>query len=204
MQLTKVDTLLARLALSSQEDDDNFLSVVSSALDAATLFLEGQLDTTFEKESFTDTFFIDSTVYQAYGRMYQLKLSHGFVDSSTLVLTKVDDLFDQSLSPVQLTAQEFLVNPKGAEKGFIDISDTLRDVYLQVSYASGFEDVSEVPDWLSEASMAHAISVMGWQQVGDDKPALTKVAQDIANHKGAILNRHMRTSSRAIPPIRTV
>lgn len=204
MRLTKTETMLARLAMQDQAEDDAFLAVVEQALDAAAVFLEGQLDTSFEEESHVDTFLIDSNVYQSFGGLYQLKLSNGFVQPASLTLTKVDSLFDAALSPVQLTAQEYLADPKSLVKGFIDIREELRGGYVSVAYTSGFPDIDSVPAWLSEASLAHAISVMAWQQVGDEKPALSKILIEVSKYKEAVLNRHLRSSSRAIPPVRSV
>lgn len=204
MQLTKIETMLARLAMQDQENDDNFLSVVGQSLDAAAIFLEGQLDTTFEQDAHSDTFYIDPDIYQAFGGLYRLKLSNGFVAEASLSLSKIDSLFDTSLVSVQLTAQEYLVSPKLLAKGFIDIREELQGTYVTVGYTSGFSDISEVPTWLSEASLAHAISVMSWQQVGDEKPALSKILQEVQKYREAVLNRHLRRSSHAIPAVRSV
>ena len=201
MQLTETSVMLSRLAMQDQADDASFMEVVNQALDAAAVHLGAQLDTEFDEGAHTDTFYIDSSIYEPVGGLYRLKLAHGFVLASTLSIYTVDDLFGASLSPVQLAAPQYRSDPKSLEKGFIDIPATLEGSYVIVSYTAGFADVSEVPAWLSEASLATAIRVMSWQQLGDDKPALGKILQEVAGYGGDILNRHMRTSSRAIPAL---
>lgn len=222
MQLVKPDVVLSRLGLSAQADDESFMQIVNDALNATTIYMEAQLETSFDIDAHTDLFYIDSMVYQDFIGMYRLKLSNGFVDGSTLSLQSTDEIFAASPDLVQLVANvDYLIDPKSLEKGFIDIrgrekslsrmnnslpmsafGTVFKDAYIKVAYTSGF-DQGTIPDWLAEGAIAHCINVMSWQQVGDAKPALSKVLEEVGKHKGAVLNRHMRSSSRAIPSIRS-
>lgn len=203
MQLISVDLFLVRLALTAQEEDEKFTALVSDAIDATSIYMAAQLDTEFEPGDYTDTFSLDKDVYQSFGGLIRLKLANGFVDGTTVTISSTDSLFDSDATTVQLTAQEVLLDKKSLEKGFIDIPASYMGSFVTVGYSAGIDSTESVPEWLREAALAHATNVMSWQQVGDAKPALGKILEEVGKHKGAILNRHLRTSSRAISPIRS-
>lgn len=200
MQLTDVGLVRSRLTLP---DDEGINKVINDALDAAAISIEAALQSVFDRDSYQDTYRIDTAVYGAYSGLYRLKLSHGFAVATTLIVEVCDDVFVASPDWVQLAAHEFLLSH--AEKGFIDIPDTenVRDRWVRATYEAGFTDLEEVPPWLQEASFSIAVQMMSVQQIGSDNPVLSKVYAMLKQNSSNILDRHMRTSSRAIPPTMT-
>jgi len=200
MQLADVGLVRSRLTLP---DDQGVNDVIGQALDAATLHIESILQTTVARNSYADIFRVDSMTYGAYGGLYRLKLSNGFVDPTTVVVEVVDLMFVETPAWVQLAASDYLLSSAG--KGFLDLQESAKDQFVRVTYEAGFaDDLDVIPSWLQEVAFSHAVKMMSLQQVGDEKPAMEKVYAMLEKHKVSILDRHLRMSSRAIPPISSV
>lgn len=223
MQLADVGLIRDRLTLP---DDEKTNQTISDAIDAATIYLGEILQTDFGLNTYTDTFFIDTGIYNSRSMLFRLKLSNGFVKRSSVVVKYTPVLFDTNPQWIDLTqGPDYLVsNP---EKGWIDVQDTppaigygygyrtrllsnlrgpfVRDQFVQVSYEAGFaDDLDNVPAWLQEAAFTYALKMLSVQQIGDQEPVLTKTFQMLDKHRGAVLDRHLRVTSSGIPPMMSV
>jgi hypothetical protein len=194
--LIAVDKIFSRLGVGP---DAGVSALMSSALEGAYLHLEAVLQTQFLYNDHADVFFVDRTIYSPVGGAFRLKLSNGFIDKDTVSVSLSEQLFDPAWGA---QSGGYHVNP---EKGFIDVPDTYLGKAVRVSYYAGLENAEDdpetVPKWLQEAALAQAVKLMNVQQFGDEKPELVKILKMLETHKTNILDRKLRVSSRAIPPV---
>lgn len=182
-----------RLALP---DDEGLNDVIRSALDASYTAMESILETTFSKGSRTDLFYVDPRNAMPINGLYLLKASNGFLRASPTITAA----YGCSLTEFStvLASTEFVVT---ADKGFIQVPESVFGSYVRVIYEYGFQTIEEVPDWLREVSLNYTIKIMSVQQIGSDKPDLSALYKFVNTHYATILDTHLRMSSRSIRSI---
>lgn len=191
-QLASADDVGDRLALAV---DTTLGGIISSALDATTIAFEAMLDTTFTAGTSVDLFNVESTYTRSTSGFYLLRLKKGFVKANTIALTTGSTLDAVTLS---LSTADTLLD---LEKGFLRVPDTIDTKYLKASYGYGFGTLSDVPGWLTEAAIAYTIKMLSLQQIGTDKPDLSKIYKFVGEHYTAIMDAHSRHYATATKPI---
>jgi hypothetical protein len=194
--LIAVDKIFSRLGVGP---DAGVSALMFSALEGAYLHLEAVLQTQFLYNDHADVFFVDRSIYSPVGGSFRLKLSNGFIDKDTVAVSLSEQLFDPTWAA---QSGGYHVN---SEKGFIEAPATYLGKAVRVSYYAGLENAEDdpetVPKWLQESALAQAVKLMNVQQFGDEKPELVKILKMLETHKTNILDRKLRVSSRAIPPV---
>lgn len=140
------------------------LPVISSALKAAHLRVQSELDTKFTKKSNVDVFYLDERLHNGVtpGGFFRLRLRNGFVRSAPAVVVEC------GLSPEGILAGDietvigWQMDPDDVLTGYVKVPAEYRNKYVRVKYDSGFladgenVDAAEVvPDELVEAITAY-------------------------------------------------
>lgn len=225
-RLVTVDDIRLRkkkLAESPAIDD-----AIQNAIEAATVLLEGELNTEFAQATLTHTYRVNPYESPASGSMNELFLNMGFVDKATVVVKTaflVEDLDSQDAltldkdyhvkendGVVLLSNASFIKFGKGltiASGDFLNtnISDT-SEFFARVLYTAGLTATSglfaNVPDWLTEAAVVATIIIME-QQSPVTKPEfgnqLTSKNQMAMSHLSILLNKHKRFFGSTIKPL---
>lgn len=212
-----------KLAESPAIDD-----AIENAIEAATVLLEGELNTEFAQATLTHTYRINPYENPPSGAMNELFLTMGLVDKATVVVKSaflVEDLDAQDALTldkdyfvkvddglVLLSNASFIKFGKGltiASGAFLNtnISDT-SEFFARITYTAGLTATSGlfagVPDWLKEAAVVATIIIME-QQSPVTKPEfgsqLTSKNQLAMSHLSILLNKHKRYFGAAIKPL---
>lgn len=191
VELITLEDLCLRLSLPV---DAGLSSAFDSAFKGAYVALESILNQSFAYADHTDLFRIDGQIYEPTNGLYKLRLSHGFVDVTTLALSTSDKLTSGWVAAPDL---ELLLS---SEKGFLELEESLCGKCVRVEYSAGIKDGDPIPGWLAEVALAKTISLMATTQLMDDKPQLTPIINGIKSHAASVLDRHLRTGIRLIPP----
>lgn len=151
------------------------VSIINSALIAAQLRIESELETKFDLQTqVSDTFYLDPTLYGGVvpNGQYRLRCSNGFIrevpNGAALVVTVADDLDTLDSDPETITVYRvdykkgilYLPDPLWSPSGYanrrlIALQESYTGRYVRVKYDSGF-DVSVIPpDALKEAILAY-------------------------------------------------
>lgn len=212
-----------KLAVSSEIDD-----AINDAIDGATVFLEGKLNTEFTQATLTHKYRVNLIERPPTGQFSELFLKIGQVDISTppvvLVANRLEDL---ASGTVLVIDKGFHVD---TEKGIIllDHTDAVRfgeglrplsggfisglrglgnNFFVQVTYTAGFTDTAgqfdSVPTWLKEAAVVSTIIILEQQSPVKKKAGdgVTAQNQTAWNHLLAILDRRSRFFGSTVKPL---
>ena len=146
------------------DNTDVHLSI-NVALESASLYAESVLDTTFLRETVTDSYWVNSLGIPFDGEFIFLKLSKAFVDSGQTVTVEHSSTWkDFDTNKTALLSTEFIVN---YDKGVLKIIGASLDAtYVKVTYTAGFNvdsvisdlyDQTEVKGWLREVAVVYTL-----------------------------------------------
>ncbi len=185
MKLMSVEELRQKL---NERDLADVKTLLGTALDLVTPHLSTLLGTPFSyKAAQKDYFLADPRIPSATKHMTSLRLSRGFLDPEVEV--KVFMAFNVDDLPISPLLDEVIVN---RERGLIQVLAPV-DVprYYLVEYASGLkvgeqipdgEDLrtvyQDVPDWLKEACLLHARTLLASMKDSQNKESKKKKPVD--------------------------
>lgn len=187
MQLIDFRVVRDRLIL---EDRPEINDLIKSSLAGATVNLETEFQTTFDKGSAVDLFRFPPA-HRVVDGFYQFKLRNGFVRASPAPVVATGGSTDSFSGSI------FGSCILDAERGRLHVPESAAAVYLRVGYDYGFATQSEVPPWLREVISCYAIKVMSVHQVNDRKDELSKVYAFMDQHINTLVNQHLRYFSYA-------
>lgn len=188
VQLVSIDKIRTRTGMGPQSAASPF---VVSALTAAQLRIEAELDSVFTQANYIDQFFLDRSIQDAQENgLWKLRLSCGFLRGPPTILQ--GRAFNSSgIDLVDVADTDVLVK---LDKGLVYLSPDITG-YVAISYTAGFvpADVpSQIPDWLVDGIIGYYPLVANFSQI-QDRPAdiqtLTKLNVD---HALAVISPHKR------------
>lgn len=193
MRLSSLEELRADLGFDDMTDIN---AAISSALDAAAAQLAAGLNTSFDEESVTDTFWVpEPTVIDSGHFKTEFLLSRGFVSG-----TPTFSGFDVAPGSYALDRERGVIR---------DWSNRYTETHLQVTYTAGFPadgtdaesyDLTKVPTWLREASKLTAILFLS------TSPTLTEAGvvvdtKTLRDQLQSLMPAHLRYAPLALYPI---
>lgn len=215
-QLVSLVDVLGAAAKEPGQHKSQDLSASLAAQAATSRILSLLGSETFDRGSYEDTFYVDEESGRA-SDVLTFKLSNGFVDSGQPVTVKTSAEMDQSFSE---TSAPFKVL---WEKGWVRMAwnpRTLADVYVKISYTSGFTTsdtphqyagqpnlvetiYQDVPDWLEDVAIGRSMLQMvvsGAIQRGKDKAERAPIDRLMALDDEVLAQKN-RYASAAFKPI---
>lgn len=192
LYLVNVDQLRTRMGLGPAAINNG---VLQSALTAAHLRVESELETVFGQEEVTDTFFLDNSIQGAQENgMWFLRLSRGFITGMPTVTRA--DAFNSSgtdVTAVDSVNLKFTTGPKSnAQNGTLQLDQSVSG-YVSVTYTAGFPPTGAVaPDWLKDAIIGYAPLVMNFSQVIDRPSDLQTLTTLNVQHAMAVMAPYRR------------
>lgn len=139
--------------------------VIASALKAAHLRMESELDTAFKQQSNVDVFYLDERLHNGVlpGGFFRLRLRNGFVRDTPAVVVKCST--DNATLDDGSGAEDVLGWKIDAQHGYLLVPKEYREKWVSVAYDSGFVSATgddtmvdpdeSVPDALKEAVVAY-------------------------------------------------
>lgn len=181
------------------DNTDVHLSI-NSALESASLYAESVLDSTFVRETKTDTFWVNSLEVPFDGEFIFLRLSKAFVDVGQTILVEHSSTFDTfDTNKTTLVATRYVID---AVKGIVKIiGASLDKVYIKVTYTAGFNvdatitdmyKQSEVPAWLRDVAVVYSLIQMGQSITISPGEPKNAIAEQQLSHVGVLLAPHTR------------
>lgn len=203
-KLVGIKTVKERSGFNSNTDTQ---LTVNAALEAASLYFESVLDTTFVREVAVDTFYLSSKEVPFQGDFPVLRLSKAFVDSAqplTLEYANNWNTFDGDKLTIE--PSKFVLNDK---KGLIRLMGTdLDNTFIKATYTAGFNidanesdlyDQSEVPGWLIEIADVYTQIMMELGTIITPGEPKSSIVQQKFSHVGTILAPHTRNGEGITP-----
>ena len=143
------------------DDMTDINDAIDAALTSATSTLASRLNTTFQRSTGKDMFFVEAPFRQVgYLQQTEFRLSKGFIHA----ITKWDHATEIGSTDATSAVGDIITNnDKGIVKD-MQTDYTLR--FVQAEYTYGFEpsatdpemyDLTQVPDWLQEAAKLSAL-----------------------------------------------
>lgn len=197
-----------------QADSIDRLNIaIEAAGDFVTERMKADLNTDFSySAAVTDIFFVKNM--NRHGALYasrwkqRFALSRGFLAAAPTV-TYATSRASLTSSPTTLTSDYWACDLTRGELSIFDID--LRDVYIKVAYAAGFNadsgdallyDQSETPDWLQQAAknltLVHLLRTNPDLKNDDDFTGTE--LEDVAKAAQAVLAQHHRNFVMAVRP----
>jgi hypothetical protein len=179
------------------------------ALESASLYAESVLDTTFARETRTDSFWVSSVEAPFHGEFIFLRLSKAFVDSAQTITVEYSSTWkDFDTDKTALLPSEFVID---AGKGILKIlGASLDNIYIKVTYTAGFNvdvvitDVynqSEVPAWLRDVAVVYSLILMGQSITISPSEPKNSISEQQLSHVGILLAPHTRNGLGLLPII---
>jgi hypothetical protein len=140
---------------------------IKAALNVAETVISARIGSPFNRETFTDTFFADSSTFTTgVDNRTEFRLSRGFVHQVTSI-RKVSFL-EQIGTPdsIDLTPSVVIERERGVIR---DFRTRYANHYVQVDYTAGFEvsltdpmayEPDQVPPWLKEAAKLQTLLLL--------------------------------------------
>lgn len=173
---------------------------INAALESASLYAESVLDTTFSRETVTDSYWVNSLEVPFDGEFIFLKLSKAFVDSAQPITVEHSSTWiDFATNKVALLATQFIVD---YDRGILKIVGAALDAtYIKVTYTAGFNvdsitsdlyDQTEVDEWLRDVAVVYTLVVMGQSITLSPNDPKIAIAEQQLSHVGVLLAPHTR------------
>lgn len=184
--LIPVEKVKARMVMPPEMLGVN--PVIESAILAAQMRIESELDTGLQPSDNVDTFYINPEWFGGVvpsGNMWRLFLKNGFVDQTTPVVVESCSTLGGDYSPV---TEDLRIDP---DKGVVYLdARRYQNQYIRVTYKAGFSDASAVPAWLGEAILGYTPLLFKLGPAADSKKG--ELYKESAEHAQAMLARHQR------------
>lgn len=173
---------------------------VESAIRASQIRIASEYGSELHKRTDNDdVFFLDVDSFSGMqpGGVFKLQLSNAFVDKTSLQLT-YGGSWDNCSNPM----------PDGAfqideVRGIVLVdAGSMKDLYVQVKYTSGFDAPDQLPDWLKEALLAYVPVVFNFGQPTNRKDEAKDQARLSGDHALACLALYRRNTGFTFRPLK--
>lgn len=161
---------------------------LESAIIAAQLRIESELDTSLSHRENEDTFYINPELFGGVvpaGNVWRLYLKNGQIDESVPVVISVSR---KRLGPY--TEIDPALIDVDADRGIAYVDNGLTNhKFVKIKYTSGYTTAT-APDWLKEAILGYVPVCLSLGPAADPKK---KASYDESlNHAQILLHRHLR------------
>jgi len=198
--LVTVNDVIVSMAL--QTDLEGPLTpAITSAIAKATTRLQTELDTLLFKYTNVETFHLDSDHFNGVvlGGRLRIRLRNAYV-TGTPTLSFCEEKWNGTFEVIPTTDYEIQ-----ADSGIINLDSLYAEAYVQVTYASGFQNKTDCPDILKQAILSYVPMFLTQTQGTDEEPkAKGKVSGDLAQGIVQRLNRTLGFCYRPISHVATV
>lgn len=172
---------------------------LESAVIAAQLRVESFLDSQLDRKLNVSCFYLDKDSYSGIqpGKLFRLYLASGLVIESLPFTVVAGKTWNGVMDPVP--ASDYKVD---AVRGIVYLDSAYADLYVAVSYTTGYTRASETPDWLKETILAYAPVVLNFSHTAS---ATNKDTQDSyrmsGDHALAVAAPYTRNVGMVIRPL---
>lgn len=184
--LVAIESVKSRMVMASEQLGVN--PAITSAIIAAQLRIEAELDTSLTYQDSEDTYQINPELFGGVipaGNLWRLYLKNGLVSEDKPVEVSYSRSRTGVYSP--LSESDFEID---YDKGLVFISAGIHDLdFIKVKYSSGFE-TDTAPDWLVEAILGYVPTCLSLGPAAD--PKKTAPYEDSLRHAQILLHRHLR------------
>jgi len=155
MSLTMIidsDAVIGRLSL---KDIQEVRDAIDSALTSTHAVIQGLLCTVFEKTVRNDIIYLQDGRFPTSPRSLMCcRLSQGFVQSGTLVVTCADTrrTLKAGEDVTIIPATDYEVD---LVRGYLMVEDEYVGQWVNIAYTAGFDNTHKAPEWLQEAVLAY-------------------------------------------------
>jgi hypothetical protein len=186
----------------SLQDLSDINTALDSGINAAHLYFQGVLGTSFDEATRTDVFYLDTAVVPAYNKMFRLRLTQAFLKPGISVGT--GDKRGSSSEP--LPAEGFQID---LDRGLVFLdemgeSGSYAGKYVSVTYTAGFGtgvDAVLPPGWLKEALLSWMSSVLVFSAYKEEPGKAVPIAESIKREAASMVERYKRETALQFLPI---
>jgi len=204
-----VQTVADRLGLDTGLD--GVQTRIESAILGAQKAVESVLDSKFVKQSWTATYFLDSTAYSSIqpNGLYRLELPSGFVRASPALVIYYAGDWNMS---TQILLTDTTLYSLDLQRGVLSLDSTaFKDLYVKVTGESGFTvgtpntdpavQPEAIPDYLTEALVSHVGVVLDVTAPTNRARESEGVYQRAVEHALDVLAPYLRKRGFMIRPV---
>jgi hypothetical protein len=194
-KIIDADAVRARLKLADLADVND---AINSALTAASLFMQGILDTPFEEATgLVEVFHPTEDEFPVVkDGLFRLRLRRGFV-SSVVSVKIADDRTEVASGDTLTEGDDYVVR---ADKGLVLLDEEHAGKWVQVSYEAGFADGS-APEWLAEAALTYIGPILNVTNVENHEEIAQKQMKDTIAVVSTMLQPYMRGAAFQFRPV---
>lgn len=148
-----------------------------SALVAASLRMEAELDTQFDAGASTDVFYLDESLHGVVPNGYfRLKLKNGFLRGAPTI----------SIGDTEADAVAVSDCKVDLLRGHVHVPEAYEGQMVVVTYEFGFQDGDAIPEKLKEAVLAYIPAVFDFSAVSGDKKKTNEAVPAMVSHALAV------------------
>lgn len=187
----------ARMALPS--DTLGLNAAVESAIRAAQLRIEAELDSTLDRASYSDVFYLDPEYFMDVtpGGLLRMQLRTGLVRSDVPVQILFGRTWNTCTEPGDTELMKL-----DLERGILSVDrPAYQGLYCKVSYDAGFSAIDPIHPWLAEAIKAYIPVVWNFGAPTNRSEEAEKQARLSGDHAMAILSRYHRNIGFTFRPV---
>jgi hypothetical protein len=170
---------------------------IESAIRAAQLRVEAFFDSPLSLATTVDTFFLDSEAFSGVqpGGLFRLFLNRAFLSAApTLTFGGGWNSTYGEVPPLDYTCD--------LTRGIVYVDAmSYRDVYVTVSYSSGYSDIGQIPPYIKEAILAYSPIIFNIGQVTNRNQEAEAGYKVAGEHALAVLSPYTRNIGMALRPL---
>lgn len=177
-------------------ESDELIITLESAIQAAQLRLESELETVFKVLTTSDLFYLDSKYHGGLipNDLLRLRLKNGFL--SGIVSVFYGELW--STANIPLPSIHYTLD---TGKGLIYLDKSYKNYFVKVTYTSGFNTNTEVPEWLREAIISYVPMILNTNQTTNRNAEADNTAKLSETHALAVIRPYLRDTSLFYRPL---
>ena len=184
LSIVKTEDVIERMGLP---DVDGVSIAIESALTAATARFQALLDTSFNKESRADLFYLKAKQFPIIENGYfNLRLRKMFLTNGTIIVTAANSITDLGQT---IDQPDWMVDKA---KGLIFIHASYVDKYIKVVYEAGFDTLNTPPSWLKESILAYMPYLLNSQQSSNRNSESGEVTKRTSDLSAIMVEPYMR------------
>jgi hypothetical protein len=177
-------------------------AVIDSAILAAHLRVQAELDTKLDKQTNTDLFYLDWTKLRVIpDGFFRLRLKNGFLRASPAPIVTYGVTADAAITAV--TGYQVHM-----ERGFVFVPAAYQNAYVQIVYESGFALDNDgaldtvPPDALKEAILGLVPAVIEFSSTTEANKSIGESSQKAAvDHAMSVLMPYRRRMGLSLNPV---
>jgi hypothetical protein len=187
----------------SLQDLADINSALDSGINAAHLYFQGILGTSFDEATRTDVFYLDTAVVPAYNRLFRLRLTQAFLKPGSVSV----GYGEKRIPPGDpFPTEGFQID---LDRGLVFLDESgdfgsYANKYVSVTYTAGFGtavDSVVAPGWLKEAILSWMSSVLVFSSYKEEPGKAVPIAESIKREAASMVERYKRETALQFLPI---